>query len=101
MITAKIEATTPPPALTRVKENGDDNNTELFTSFKHKGIYHEIECKSSPGKYKCHFLSSEFGESIFERDSENFIASTKEMTEEYLAFLKRIIKVWKKQFPDF
>lgn len=68
--------------------------------FRRDGHYYEISCTSSPCKTKCHFCHPYFGEAVFERDSEILLASTLQINEDYMLFLRRLVAAWKLNFPN-
>ncbi|RXK58172.1 hypothetical protein ESA94_19370 [Lacibacter luteus] len=94
-----INNTTLPPITSNEKREKPER--QLTALYVKENKSYEIECKNSPCRTKCHFLSSEFGEAIFDRESESFIASTKSLNDHYYKYLTRTIKNWKNNFPNF
>lgn len=88
----------PPVVVSKRNEHPEKRLTALYVRDNRN---YEIECKNSPCRTKCHFLSSEFGEAIFDRESETFIASTKPIDDHYFKRLKIAVRQWKIQFSDF
>lgn len=69
--------------------------------FRRDGQYYEINCINSPCKTKCHFFHPNFGEAVFDRNSETLISTSKPLEDDYLLFLKRAVIIWKMGFPNF
>lgn len=89
-----------PPSDFSNKGDGD-HGKRLTAIYMRDGISYEIDCYYSPCKSKCHFSNSELGETIFDKETETFIAATRFIEEHYLKYLHRTIKVWQIHFPGF
>lgn len=93
-----IPAPPPPP---EASYNTDHSDRSLTAYYITNNEDHEIDCFFSPCRTRCHFSNDEFGEVIFDHKTEKFLASTKFIDNDYLTYLTRVIRQWKKQFPDF
>jgi hypothetical protein len=89
----------PPPPEDSGKNDGSGKRLTAYYLKDHEE--YEIDCSYSPCRTRCHFSSDVFGEVIFEHETEVFLASTRLLDDDYLAFLRRVIRQWKQQFPDF
>jgi hypothetical protein len=92
-------STTPPSDVYKKRDGG--SGKQLTAIYKRDGISYEIDCYYSSCRSKCHFSNSELGETIFDKETETFIAATRLIEEDYLKYLHRTIKAWQKHFPDF
>ena len=89
----------PPPPEASGKNDGSGKRLTAYYLKDH--AEYEIDCSYSPSRTRCHFSSDVFGEAIFDHETEVFLASSKLIDDDYLAYLRRVIRQWKQQFPDF
>jgi hypothetical protein len=92
-------STTPPSNVSKKRDG--DSGKQLTAIYRREGISYEIDCYYSPCKSKCHFSNSEVGETIFDKETQTFIAATRLIEEDYLKYLHRTIKVWQRHFSGF
>ena len=88
----------PPPESSRKNDRSDRRLTACYIKDNNE---YEIDCFYSPCRTRCHFSNDELGEAIFDHETATFLASTNYLEDQYLIFLTRLTKQWKKQFPDF
>jgi hypothetical protein len=90
-----------PPIEVENKFREDGGEKSLTYIYSKNGKNYYIDCKTSQCKTMYIFQESVHGVVCFDKDSESFISSTLPLDNEYILFLQRAVKSWKKHFKSY
>jgi hypothetical protein len=89
----------PIQVINKCIEDGGERSLTYIYSKNGKNYY--IDCKTSHCKTMYIFQESVHGVVCFHKDSESFISSTLQLDNDYILFLQRAVKSWKKHFKSY